>query len=165
MLWVRGGRNPEASMRHLRAPGSWKVNIFHLCSFHPPPLSLLLGGILRQEDQPLEWSLQRLQPLFPSSSFSVWALPRSYTQCPGIFRDSSATSKVLTRTWFTYIWIPGGGHGNPLQYSCLENPMDRGAWRATVHGVAKSQTWLKWLSSHAWMLNIRRYMPIISILF
>ena len=35
---------------------------------------------------------------------------------------------------------PGGGHGNPLQYSRLENPMDRGAWRATVHGVAKSQT-------------------------
>ena len=32
---------------------------------------------------------------------------------------------------------PGGGNGNPLQYSCLENPMDRGAWRATVHGVAK----------------------------
>ena len=32
----------------------------------------------------------------------------------------------------------GGGNGNPLQYSCLENPMDRGAWRATVHGVAKS---------------------------
>ena len=29
---------------------------------------------------------------------------------------------------------PGGGHGNPLQYSCLGNPMDRGAWRATVHG-------------------------------
>ena len=35
---------------------------------------------------------------------------------------------------------PGGGHGNPLQYSCLENPVDRGAWQATVHGVAKSQT-------------------------
>ena len=34
---------------------------------------------------------------------------------------------------------PGGGHGNPLQYSCLENPMDRGAWRATVHRVGKSQ--------------------------
>ena len=34
----------------------------------------------------------------------------------------------------------GEGHGNPLQYSCLENPMDRGAWRATVHGVAESQT-------------------------
>ena len=36
--------------------------------------------------------------------------------------------------------FPGGGHGNPLQYSCLENPMDRGAWQATVHGVTKSQT-------------------------
>ena len=33
---------------------------------------------------------------------------------------------------------PGKGHGNPLQYSCLENPIDRGAWRATVRGVAKS---------------------------
>ena len=39
--------------------------------------------------------------------------------------------------------FPGGGHDNPLQYSCLENPMDRGAWRVTVHGVAKSQTQLK----------------------
>ena len=36
----------------------------------------------------------------------------------------------------------GGGHGNPLQYSCLRNSMERGAWRARVHGVAKSQTWL-----------------------
>ena len=35
---------------------------------------------------------------------------------------------------------PGEGNGHPLQYSCLENPMDRGAWWATVHGVAKSQT-------------------------
>ena len=43
---------------------------------------------------------------------------------------------------------PGGGHGNPLQYSCLENPMDRGAWQATVYGVAKSQTRLKRLSTH-----------------
>ena len=35
---------------------------------------------------------------------------------------------------------PGSGHGNPLQYSCLENPMDRGVWRAAVHGVPKSCT-------------------------
>ena len=44
---------------------------------------------------------------------------------------------------------PGGGNGNPLQYSCLENPMDRGAWQATVHRVAKSRTWMKRLSTHA----------------
>ena len=37
---------------------------------------------------------------------------------------------------------PGEGNGNPLQYSCLENPMDRGAWQATVHGVAESTTCL-----------------------
>ena len=47
---------------------------------------------------------------------------------------------------------PGVGSDNPLQYSCLENSMDRGAWRATVHGVAKNRTWLSdWartLSSH-----------------
>ena len=35
---------------------------------------------------------------------------------------------------------PGGGNGNPLQYSCLENSMDRGTWQATVHGVVKSWT-------------------------
>ena len=38
--------------------------------------------------------------------------------------------------------VYGEGNGNPLQYSCLENPMDRGDWRATVRGVAKSWTWL-----------------------
>ena len=42
----------------------------------------------------------------------------------------------------------GGGQSNPLQYSCLENPMDRGAWQNTVHGVAKSWTQLKQLSTH-----------------
>ena len=44
---------------------------------------------------------------------------------------------------------PGEGNGNPLQYSCLENSMDRGAWWATVHGVAKDQTQL----SRCWMIE------------
>ena len=38
---------------------------------------------------------------------------------------------------------PGGGHGDPLQYSCLETPMDRGAWQAAVHRVVKSRTLLR----------------------
>ena len=46
---------------------------------------------------------------------------------------------------------PQGEHGKPLQYSCLENPMNRGAWWVTVHRVAKSQTWLKWLSTYTCM--------------
>ena len=43
---------------------------------------------------------------------------------------------------------PGGGHGNPLQYSCLENPMDRGAWQATIHGVTKKSDMTE-ATSHA----------------
>ena len=45
---------------------------------------------------------------------------------------------------------PARRHGNPLQYPCLENPMDRGAWWAAVHGVTKSQTQLKWLSMYTY---------------
>ena len=45
-----------------------------------------------------------------------------------------------TGVWFLGREDPGGGNGNPLQYSCLENPMDRGAWQATAHGVAKSRS-------------------------
>ena len=47
---------------------------------------------------------------------------------------------------------PGEGNGIPLQYSCLENPMDRGAWWAILHRVAKSQTRLKQLSTHTYNL-------------
>ena len=46
---------------------------------------------------------------------------------------------------------PGGGHGNPLQYSCLKNPMDKGSWQSTVHWITKSQIQLKRLSMHAFL--------------
>ena len=52
---------------------------------------------------------------------------------------------------------PGGGHGNPLQYSCLENPMGRGAWQATAHRVAQSQTQLKGLGMHASLRILEDY--------
>ena len=51
---------------------------------------------------------------------------------------------------------PERGHGNPLQYECLENPMDRGVQRALVHGVAQSQTCLKRLSMHTLPLLFSR---------
>ena len=47
---------------------------------------------------------------------------------------------AMQETWIQLGRSAGGGQGNPLQYSCLENPMDRGVWRATVHGVTKSLT-------------------------
>ena len=55
-----------------------------------------------------------------------------------------------TRVWSLSGRFPGGGNGNQLQCSCLENSIDRGAWWATVHGVTKSQTWLNdWVCTHA----------------
>ena len=56
--------------------------------------------------------------------------------------------------------FPGEGHGSPLQYSCLENPMDRGAWWATVQAVAQSWIPLKRLISHSWLSLGERYWDV-----
>ena len=63
----------------------------------------------------------------------------------GDIRDAGST-RGLGRS-------PGGGHGNPLQYSCLENPMDREAWWVTVYGVVQSRTRLKRLSMNTYTLQ------------
>ena len=63
---------------------------------------------------------------------------RSLVGCSPWDHEESDTSERL-HFHFALSCI-GGGNGNPLQYSCMENPMDRGAWQATVHGVAQSQT-------------------------
>ena len=93
-----------------------------------------------------------------------------YSSFPG-----GARGKEPTCQWgdiWDVGWIPGlgrspgGGHGSPLQYSCLENPIDRGAWRAAVHGVRKSQTQLKQLSMHAilYSLNVAYHIDWFSII-
>ena len=64
---------------------------------------------------------------------------------------------------------PGARHDHPLQYSCLENPMDRGAWWATLHGVAKSQIWLNnWAqipaeSSLSWLIQEPKQWPSLML--
>ena len=92
---------------------------------------------------------------------------------PGEFTHSIILVPSLGVVWFLFLWsllilftymsdagsIPelgrsaGGGRNNPLQYSCLENPMDGGAWLATVHGVAKSQTGLSHFHFHLCVLS------------
>ena len=52
---------------------------------------------------------------------------------------------------------PGGGHGNSLQYSCLENPMDRGAWWATVHRVTVGHDWRDLACTSGYMWNLRKW--------
>ena len=58
---------------------------------------------------------------------------------------------ILFLSFSIFILSSGEGNGNPLQYSCLENPVDRGAWWAAVHRVTQSRTRLKRLSMHAWI--------------
>ena len=70
---------------------------------------------------------------------------------PGLFRwlsDKESACNAGDKGSILVKKIPGGENGNPLQYSCLEIPVDRGAWWATVHGVTKSQARLKRLSTH-----------------
>ena len=80
----------------------------------------------------------------PHSSSLAWKIP--WTEEPG--RLQSMGSLRVGHDWATSLSLScvGGGNGNPLQCSCLENPRDGGAWWAAVYGVAQSRTQLKWLS-------------------
>ena len=88
-------------------------------------------------------------------SFSVWLISLSMINCRslGSTRSKEPACQCRRRNILEFdSWLgrsPEGKHSNLLKYSCLENPMDRGAWQATVHQVAKSQTWLQWLSTRA----------------
>ena len=88
-----------------------------------------------------------------SQDMNLWAWARRTTRLGLSYL--TCEMGILFTLWMCYsqpkpikhfdpwvVEIPGGGYGDSLQYSCLENSMDRGVWRATVHGVAKSQTWL-----------------------
>ena len=88
----------------------------------PPPSPLRVGG----------WYLN-VPPIHDHTGASqVAPVVKSPRAKAGYIRDSGSIPGSGRS--------PGGGHGHPLQHSCLENPMNRGAWGATVHRVAKSQT-------------------------
>ena len=73
---------------------------------------------------------------------------RSLVGCSPWGRWGSDTTERLH--FYFLLSCIGEGNGNPLQCSSLENPRDRGAWWAAVHGVAQSRTWLKWLSNNVY---------------
>ena len=88
----------------------------------------------------------------PSTAQCFWVCSRP--RRGNTFRQPfSAALKIASlkhlRTLQPFFHLNGEGNGNPLQYSCLENPVDRGAWWAAVHRVAQSRTQLKRLSMHA----------------
>ena len=88
---------------------------------------------------------KRSLAMAPHSSTLAWKIP--WMEEPG--RLQSIRSLRVRHDWVTSLSLSciGGGNGNPLQYSCLENPREGGAWWAAVYGVAQSRTWLKRLSS------------------
>ena len=98
----------------------------------------------------------RLRSSLPSLSFQKlhWIKWNSLISgCTSFFLVDSIFSYKISQIKVGFLYIlqgrsPGGGQGNPLQYSCLENPMDRQAWWAKVHTVADSWTWMKWLCMH-----------------
>ena len=98
------------------------------------------------------WNKQSQSPTF--QSFIV--------QCGGHEPCATIEVKKLKKSFsqsdIWYLWCPisrEGGHGNPLQYSSLENPMDRGAWRATVHGVSE-RLHFKW-----WGLGLGSFLQVV----
>ena len=101
------------------------------------------------------------QPFTAWLHFIVYQLHMGFKVLPWVLRDFQVALVVVVKNLSASAGdlrdmglilgsgrSPGGGHGNPLQYSCLENPMDRGPWLAMVLGVTKSQTRLKRLSTH-----------------
>ena len=97
----------------------------------------------------------RKDSFFPTSFYALWMKGQIIEICM-LKKDfpGSASSREPACHAREVRSIPGSGRslregqGNPLHYSCLEDPMDRGAWWSSVHRVAKSQTWLMWASTH-----------------
>ena len=108
------------------------------------------------------WYLVLLEKaMAPHSSTLAWKIP--WMEEPGGLQ--SMGSLRVGHDWATslslFTFRIGEGNGNPLQCSCLENPRDRGAWWAAVHGVTPSRTWLKRLSSSSSSSNI--IIPVLGI--
>ena len=98
------------------------------------------------------WSSLQCQESDPNAAFKKYAHTHTYvwaSQVALVVKDPPNAGNIRdTSSIPEWRRPPGGGHSNPLQYSCLENPVNRGAWRATIHRFTKSWTRLKQLSMH-----------------
>ena len=100
-----------------------------------------------KSNQAIPWSVKI------SSIYSIWKSSRWLSAKEFACSARAAGDAVTVPEWGR---SPRGGPGNPLQYSCLGNPRDGGAWWATIHRVAKSQTRMKRLSMHTHIVSDRQ---------
>ena len=148
---------------------------YFLCALSPtyaqfPPLSTSSPTMIHcLQLMNLHWHIGTTQnPLFPLG-FTFGVLHATgldiYLWChilwlPGgtVVKNPSASAGDARDTGLILALgrFPGGGYDNPFQYSCLENPMDRGTWQTVVHTVTQSWTWLNWLSMHV----LQMIMPV-----
>ena len=112
--------------------------------------TLETNSTVNQLNSPVKFLKRDIQE---NNQISIKESPQIFMGFPGCFMEKSlhANAGDLRDTGLIpgFGRSPGGDNGNPLHYSCQENPMDREAWWATVHSVAKSWTQLKRLSMHA----------------
>ena len=147
---------------HHETPSQLHPHLIPLCC----PRTLALGALLHASD--LHWSSILHMVMYTFQCYSLKSShPHLLPLSPKVWH--SVSNVLYFRSGISW-WLSGkasvcnvgdaclvpgsgrsfgGGHGNPFQYSCLENPMDRGTWRATVHKVIKNWTRLKSLSTHA----------------
>ena len=93
--------------------------------------------------------LSTLNPSLRPVTAPDWTADKFFTQRQQPAKPGAHIFKTASSFFQQVVWHSGEGNGNPLQYSCLENSVDGGAWWAAVHGVAQSRTQLKRLSMHA----------------
>ena len=119
-----------------------KHQFFGSAFFMVPTLTSILDPWKNHSFDCMDLCRQSDVSVFNTLSKFVMGLPRWLSSKESACEAEDAGGPVQSVGW-------EGGHGNPLQYSCLENPMDRRVWQAIVHGVTKSGTWLKQVSMHA----------------
>ena len=88
---------------------------------------------------------------------NTWKQLQSFRAC-----QLQVSAGITKHYWERLLLYHGEGNGNPLQYSCLENPVDRGAWWAAVHRVTQSWTWLNRLSMHALEKEMETHSSILG---
>ena len=134
-----GGGGCLGSVRSIVRVSSCYVVVYYF-------MQLYSHGVAKSQTRLSNWTTTNTVVQSFKVIFLVWVFPTG---------SALKNPPTMQETW---VWslgrFPGRGHGNPLQYFHLENPMEWGAWQATVHGVRKSRTWLKRLSMHSFAIWI-----------